>query len=157
MNIETDVNQLGFVSFYSPIVHDADGVCSARPEYYGMLAFAMAGRGEVIKATVAKSGINLSAYATRDERGTIYLAAINKDLAQDAVIECPLPAGCKAAEAYRLQAPSVDAKSDVTFAGASVADDGSWTPGPAEAVPVRAGVIRYAVPHASAAVLKIAR
>jgi hypothetical protein len=68
VNIETDVNQLGFVSFYSPIAHDADGVCSARPEYYGMLAFAMAGRGEVIKASLAENDINLTAYATRDRR-----------------------------------------------------------------------------------------
>jgi hypothetical protein len=80
---------------------------------------------------------------------------INKDLTRDATIECRLPDGYKVAEAYRLRGPSVDAKTDVTFAGSAVAEDGTWAPGPAEAVPVTAGVLRSAVPHASAALLKI--
>jgi len=58
VNMETDVNQLGFISHYSPIVHDANGVCSARPEYYGMLAFAMAGHGELIKVSIEKIEVN---------------------------------------------------------------------------------------------------
>jgi hypothetical protein len=41
VNMETGVNQLGFVSLYSPIADN-----SAKPEYYGLLAFAHAGRGQ---------------------------------------------------------------------------------------------------------------
>lgn len=33
INLETDVNQLGFISHYSPIGRDAAGNCVARPEY----------------------------------------------------------------------------------------------------------------------------
>jgi hypothetical protein len=44
-NMETGVNQLGFVSSYSPIGDDGHGHYSARPEYYGMLAFSHAARG----------------------------------------------------------------------------------------------------------------
>lgn len=154
VNMETDVNQHGFVSFYSPIVHDAAGICSARPEYYGMLTFAMAGHGELLKTTLGKSDINLAAYATRDEHGTIHVTAINKDFAHDATIECPLPEGCKTAGAYRLRGPSVDAKAGVTFAGSAVADDGAWTPAAAEALPVNGGRVRISVPHASAVVVR---
>jgi hypothetical protein len=155
VNIETDINQLGFISHYSPIVHDPAGVCSARPEYYGMLAFALAGRGQLVKTTFAnKPGVNLTAYATRDDRGTIYLTLINKDAKGDATVECPVPAGVAAAEAFRLRAPAPDAKDGVTFANAVIAGDGSWSAGAAEAVAVADGVMRVDVAHASACVLR---
>ena len=153
-NIETDINQLGFISFYSPIVHDSAGVCSARPEYYGMLAFAMAGRGELLRTSVGKHDGNLAAYATKDERGTIYVTVINKNLTRDATIECPLPNGCNAAEVYRLHARAVDAKTDVTFAGSAVSADGTWSPAFAEAAPVIAGIARTTASHAGAVVVK---
>ena len=69
VNMETDINQLGFISHYSPIVHDESGRCHARAEYYGMLAFAMAGNGDLLKLTLDKGDINLSAYATKDRTG----------------------------------------------------------------------------------------
>jgi hypothetical protein len=155
VNMETDINQLGFISFYSPIVHDSAGLCSARPEYYGLLAFAMAGHGEMLKTTVNKDETNLAAYTTRDSHGAIFLTVINKDLVRDATIECPLPIGYKSAAAFRLRSPSVQARTDVTFAGAAVAEDGSWTAGPAEAVSITDGVARSAIPRTSALVLRL--
>jgi hypothetical protein len=157
VNMETDVNQLGFISFYSPIVHDERGVCSARPEYYGMLAFAMGGRGEMLKTGVEKEDVNVTAYATRDGEGTLFVTVVNKDLAKDVTVECPLPSGYGRAEGFRLRAPGVEAKSGVTFAGAAVGEDGSWKAGKAEPVGVKGGVARVAVPHASALVLKCPR
>src|SRR6202008_375762 len=46
VNIETGVNHLGFVSSYSPIGDDERGNYSAKPEYYGMLAFSLGGQGQ---------------------------------------------------------------------------------------------------------------
>ncbi|HEX4782872.1 MAG TPA: hypothetical protein VH350_00940, partial [Candidatus Sulfotelmatobacter sp.] len=40
VNMETGVNQRGFISSYSPIGDDEQGHYWAAPEYYGMLAFA---------------------------------------------------------------------------------------------------------------------
>ena len=45
VNIETGVNQLGFISPYSPIQDDLHGLNSAGVPYYGMLAFAEAHKG----------------------------------------------------------------------------------------------------------------
>lgn len=154
VNMETDINQLGFISFYSPIVHDAAGVCSARPEYYGMLAFAMAGRGNLLKTSIEKDDIDLTAYATKDGRGTIYLTVINKDLTCDAAIECRLPEGYRSAEAYRLRCPSIDAKSGVTFGGAAVASDGGWIPAVPESVNITAGIVDPIITHCSSVVMK---
>ncbi len=108
VNMEADVNQLGFISHYSPIVHDAEGRCTARPEYYGMLAFAMAGNGRMLNLSVEKTGINLSAYATRDDEGRLWITLVNKDFTRDAAVEAALPAGYSSAKAFRLSAPSVE-------------------------------------------------
>lgn len=156
VNMQTDINQHGFVSHYSPIAHDENGVCWARPEYYGMLAFAMAGKGHVIKTTCTKCDANFTAYATMREQNILFLALINKDLSKDVSVEFALPGEYTVARAYRLTAPGVDAKTGVSFGGAAVADDGSWKPAaPIETIPANAGALHITVPHASAAILKI--
>ena len=155
VNMETDINQLGWISHYSPVVHDAAMACHARPEYYGMLAFALAGKGNLLKATLDKGDVNLTAYATKDEHGAVWLTAINKDFALDATLEISLPRGCSSAAAFWLRAPAVEAKDHVTFAGAEVAADGQWTPGAAEPVTVKDRTAALLVPHASAVVLRL--
>jgi len=130
INLETDLNQLGFISHYSPIVHDADGICHARPEYYGMLAFALAGNGDLLKLTLEKGEINLSAYATRDAQNHLWLTVINQDLTRDAALEAILPRDCATAAAFRLQAPSVGSTNGTTLAGTEVSTDGKWPADP---------------------------
>jgi hypothetical protein len=154
VNMETDINQLGFISYYSPIIHNASGVCSARPEYYGILAFAMAGHGKLLKTSVDKGDINLTAYSTKDDHGTIYLTVINKDLTQDASIECRLPEGHGIVEVYRLRSPSIGAKAGVIFGGDAVAEDGTWTNATPESATVNDQIARTTAPHAGAAVLR---
>ena len=55
--METGVNQLGFVSSYSPIADN-----SAKPEYYALLAFAHAGRGQRLVLDTEATDVNLTAY-----------------------------------------------------------------------------------------------
>jgi hypothetical protein len=155
VNMETDINQLGFISHYSPIFHDANGHCSARPEYYGMLAFAMAGRGEMLQINQNKPDINLSAYATRDVPGNLWLTVVNKDANRDATVEIALPQVGPDIAAYRLTAPSLESKDHVTFAGAEVSSTGEWAPAPPEKVILNNQTARLEVPHASASVLRM--
>jgi hypothetical protein len=157
VNMETDINQLGFISHYSPIVHDEAGHGSARPEYYGMLAFALAGKGELLKLALEKTEINLSAYATKDADGLLWITVVNKDFARDAALEATLPAGYAGAAAFRLTAPSMESKDHVTLAGAEVSVDGTWTPGTPERIPASNGTVHWQVPHASAALLQLRR
>jgi hypothetical protein len=157
VNMETDINQLGFISHYSPIVHDEAGHCSARPEYYGMLAFALAGKGELLKLALEKPAMNLSAYATRDQDGHLWITVVNKDFARDAAMETTLPEGYLSAAAVRLSAPSMESKDHVTLSGAEVSVDGTWTPGAPEEVKAADGVVHLLVPHASAVLLQLRR
>ena len=157
VNMETDINQLGWISHYSPIVHNEDGTCEARPEYYGMLAFALAGKGNRLGTTLVKDGeINLSAYATREDE-KIWLIVVNKDFACDAELTLPLPQGYGGPEAFRLEAPSMDSTDGSTLAGAKISPDGQWIPGPPGKVLTEGRSARFSVPHASALLLRLQR
>jgi hypothetical protein len=155
VNLETDVNQLGFISHYSPIFRNEDGGLTARPEYYGMLAFALAGQGSLIKISASKLSINLTAYATKNSDGIIWVTIINKDLARAANAALAMPAGCTTAEAYRLTALSPQSKGDVTLAGAQITSQGAYTPGATEQIPVVRGTAKFTLPAASAVVVRL--
>jgi len=60
LNMETGLNQLGFVSSYSPIVSTEDRGYVARPLYYGMLAFAQASRGRILPLDYKAGATNIS-------------------------------------------------------------------------------------------------
>lgn len=158
VNMETDINQLGFISHYSPVVHDADGTCHARPEYYGMLAFALAGKGDLLKLALEKKDeINFSAYATRDDRGSLWVTMVNKDLSRDATATIALPPNYRRSEVFRLEAPAITSTNQVSLAGAEVSSDGKWAAGPPQKIPTSAGAAKISVPHASAVFLRLQR
>jgi hypothetical protein len=122
-----------------------------------MLAFALAGNGELLKLTLEKSDINLCAYATRDLDGLLWITVVNKDFTRDAAVETKLPEGYSSAAAIRLSAPSMESKDHVTLAGAEVSVDGKWTPGPPEKITATDGTVRLLAPHASAVLLQLRR
>lgn len=157
VNMQTDINHLAWISHYSPIIHDPAGICHARPEYYGMLAFSLAGKGDLLKLTLDAGDVNLSAYATRDESGYLWITVINKDFSRDATVEMTLPEGYAGAGAFRLVAPSVYSTNQVTLAGAEVSASGQWTPKSPEPLAVNAGLVNVPVPHASAVVVRLHR
>jgi hypothetical protein len=134
VNLETDINQMAWVSHYSPIFRDAAGQLIARPEYYGMLAFALTGKGELLKLTASPTVANLTAYATQSSAGSLWITAVNKDPSRQVTLEVVLPPGHSRAEAYRLAAPSIESQDQVTLAGAQVSAQGAWSPGPAEKI-----------------------
>jgi hypothetical protein len=157
INLETDINQLGFISHYSPIIHNEAGRCSVRPDYYGMLAFAMAGKGELLRLTLDQTDLNLTAYATKADDDTLWITIVNKDFSRDAKVEVALPDGYSSAGAFRLSAPSVESKDHVTLAGAEVSSDGNWTPQPPEYLVTKDNLARLPLPHASAVLLQLKR
>jgi hypothetical protein len=155
VNMETDINQLGFISHYSPVVHDPTMTCHARPVYYGMLAFAMAGQGDLLKCSLDKPDLNLCAYATKEARGFIWITVINEDFSRDAGLAVAMPTGYTRAHAFRLEAPSEASTNRVSLAGAEVSADGHWAPGVPEEVNMEAGTAKVMVPHVSAVLLQL--
>lgn len=154
VNIETGVNQLGFVSSYSPISQEEGVAPIARPEYYGMLAFAQAGNGELVAADCDANGANVSAYAVLNSRASVSVTLINKEASLDVDVGLSIPPELRRAQVLRLSAPSLTSKQEVTFGGAFVSAAGTWTARTTEVLHSNAGGAEIHLPAGSAAVLK---
>ncbi len=153
VNMETGVNQLDFVSSYSPIGDDEHGHYAARPEYYGMLAFAQAAQGELVGVEMEGAGPELKAYAAATPN-RLAVTLINKGAREWPV---GIEGGGRSGEArvLRLSGPAVDAKTGVTLGGAEVTAAGVWKPARWEKARMRGGRVEIEVPAGSAAVVEI--
>lgn len=149
-NMQTGVNHLGVVSKYTPIHDDLRGRYTAAPEYYGLLAFAEAAKGEQIALTSDTGGLNLTAYATR-QGANVTLTVINKDMSRDASVTV-FGVAAKQAQIMRLAAPSLTATTGITLGGAAVDGGGKWTGGKSD--PVK--LANLEVPSGSAALVTLA-
>ncbi|HSS14815.1 MAG TPA: glycosyl hydrolase family 79 C-terminal domain-containing protein, partial [Rhizomicrobium sp.] len=152
VNMETGVNHLGVVSKYTPITDDLAGHYGAAPEYYGLLAFAQAAKGEQIALDCNAGSVNLNAYATR-QGSQLTLTVINKDMSRDASVAITGMVA-KQARAMRLSAPSLPAASGITLGGAPV-DGGKWSGGKSDPVKLSGGKAMLEVPCGSAALVTL--
>ncbi len=158
VNMETGVNHRDFISSYSPIGDDEKGHYSAKPEYYGMLAFSLAGKGQMLETEMDAAAPEVKTYATQQDRGALALTLINKGTESCALTVTigGRPVHGKKISILRLTAPAVDAKTDVTLGGAEVTAAGTWKPAKPEAAQIRNGQLGIDLPAASAAVVQIA-
>jgi glycosyl hydrolase family 79 len=154
VNMQTGVNHLDFVSYYSAIRNDANGVASIGPEYYGMLAFAQAGKGERIALDYDAAGTNLTAYAVLGDPGHLTLTLINKD--QDANADIMITTGqtFQKTTVLRLKGLALNSADNVTLGGSEVAANGRWQPTEVESLRAVGGASEIHVPAASAAIVK---
>jgi hypothetical protein len=129
VNIETGVNQLGFVSSYSPIMDDGTGNNRAGIPYFGMLAFAEARRGcnQIVALDVPSSLKGLTAYALGEAGHALSAAVINRG-ESDARVSLARLGLRGELKALRLAAPGELSKTEVTLGGALVDENGSWRP-----------------------------
>jgi hypothetical protein len=138
---------------YSPIVFDKKtSRYVPAPMYYGMLFFSRAAQGRLV-ATEAKSDANLIAHGVLGADGKLRVTLVNKDLAKPIAASITVGATYTKGQVLRLTAPSVDATTDVTFAGASVNADGTWAPKTTKALNLSSGRTTITLPPTSAALL----
>jgi len=148
VNMETGVNHLGRISYYTPVGDDLQGHYSAAPEYYGLLAFAQTAQGETVPALCEAGSVNLTAYAVRQAANRLCLTVINKDRSRDAIVAIKGVAA-REARVMRLTAPSLTAMSGMTLGGGGVDAQGNWK-GKSESVRLAGGL---PVPAGSAALV----
>jgi len=153
VNMETGVNQLGFISFYSPIGDDEHGHYHAAPEFYGMLAFAHGAVGELIESQLSAGSLNLAAYATLQGHKQLCITLINKEPAFDVSITIERLLPYRIGSVRRLSAASIESSSGVSFGGATVKSDGTWHAEEEEEIQASDGRVVLRLPAASAAVL----
>jgi hypothetical protein len=155
VNMETGVNQRGFISSYSPIGDDEQGHYWAAPEYYGMLAIAQCGMGRIIASTVDAGSRNIVAHATQADQDRTVVTLINKEAASDAVVGIEGAAGIRSVSVVRLSGPSLESKSGITLAGEAVLPTGTWKAAHVEEAARSQGKLKVRLPAASAALVTL--
>ncbi len=128
VNIETGVNQLGFLSSYSPIRDDPTNKASVGAPYYGMLAFAEAVKNAttILPTAFEAHGVDVTAYALGADDRLRSVAVVNKTA--DRAVRVSLPAGfARHAKVLRLRGASLLDAKGVELGGAAVGVDGTWT------------------------------
>lgn len=155
VNMETGINQLDFVSYYSPIRNDANGAVAVAPEYYGMLAFAQGSNGDRIALDYDPTGVNFTAYAATTDPGDLAVTLINKDPNINIHITIETDRSFQNGAALRLKGRALDSGEAVTLGGSTVAADGRWTPGEVEPLRITGGACDIHVPAASAGIVTL--
>ena len=177
VNIETGVNQLGFISSYSPIADDEHDRYSAAPGYYGMLAFAQMTRPSsqsgnqpgaqsstqagphsnpvrLLPVSLSGSPLNVTAYAVEHSATEAVLAVINREPLSPASIRISQSPGATAS-LLRLEAPGLSATKGVTLGGTPVSLSGTWRAPAWKPVEPEAEAFRVDLTAASAALIRV--
>ena len=157
VNLETGINQLDFVSSYSPIGDDLHGHYAARPEFYGMLAFAHAGCGQtLLRSEVDADPSSVKVYATAGSKDlSLTLVLVNKGPAP-CQIDADVGVQAKARRVLYLKSESgLTARQNVSFGGAEVAADGTWNMSDSSFTPQHGRRLQISVPAYSAAIAQL--
>jgi hypothetical protein len=120
---------------FTPIAENTVKVFGARPEFYGILLFTLAGRGTLCTTQLSAGSLNVTAYAVKTSSGSLNLIVVNKDLTQNLQLTTQLPQAASSATLIAMTqltngatAPNLSANSGVTIQGASVNLDGTFSP-----------------------------
>jgi hypothetical protein len=138
-------------------------VVEARPEYYGILLFTIAGQGTLYTTSLSGIGsLNITAYAVKTTSGGLNVIVVNKDSAQNLQLTVLLPqSACSATLLEMTQftsgasGPNLSATSGVTIQGASVGANGSFSPGAAYTLSASGTELSCYVLYLSAVLIQI--
>jgi hypothetical protein len=148
---------------YTPIA-DSDGtVVEARPEYYGILFFTLAGQGTLYTTQLSVGSLNVTAYAVQTSSGSLNLVVVNKDSTNNLQLTTQLPQSVTSATLLEMtqlsqgaDAPDLSATGGVTIQGASVNNDGTFSPAAAYSLSPSGTQLMCYVPALSAVLIQIA-
>jgi hypothetical protein len=120
---------------YTPIADNDGSVVGARPEFYGILLFTLAGEGTLYTTRISAGSLSVTAYAVKTASAGLNIIVVNKDLTQNLQLTTQLPQGANSATLLAMTqftsgatGPDLTAISGVTIQGASVNPDGTFTP-----------------------------
>jgi Glycosyl hydrolase family 79, N-terminal domain len=147
----------GSGSGYTPIADSGGTVIEARPEYYGILLFNLAGQGDLLSTTLNAASLNATAYAVKPATGGLNLIVVNKDQTSNLSLSIQLPQSASSATLLELAqlSASLTATSGVTIQGATVAANGSFSPGAAYTLTTGGTQLTCYVPALSAVLIQI--
>ena len=151
----------GSANGYTPIADNSGVVVEARPEFYGLTFFTLAGQGSLCEATLSAGSTNASAYAVKSAAGDISLVIVNKDTTQNLELAISLPETVRSASLIEMsqlssgaKVPNLTATSGVTIQGAAIASNGDFNPGAPYSLSTGGSQINCFVPALSAVLIQ---
>jgi hypothetical protein len=148
---------------YTPIADNNGSVVGARPEFYGILLFTLAGQGTLYTTQISAGSLNVTAYAVKASSGGLNLIVVSKDLTQNLQLTTQLPQSAASATLLAMTqltsgaaGPDLSATSGVTIQDASVNPDGTFAPSAAYTLNPSGSQITCYVPALSAVLIQIA-
>ena len=140
---------------YTPIADHSGAVIEARPEYYGMLLFSLAGTGTLLETQLAAGAIDATAYTVQNASGRKSIVVVNKDLTRDLTLAVETNQGMTSATVLSMSAASLAATSGVSIQGAEVGTDGEFLPANAEPLTLAGKQMICSIAALSAALIVI--
>jgi hypothetical protein len=140
---------------YTPIADDDGGVVEVRPEYYGMLLFALSGPGTLLETQLAAGTVDATAYAVKTASGGLNLVVVNKDTVQNMTLTIATNQNIQSATLQTMTGASLAATSGVTIQGATVNPDGSFFPASADTLTPAGTQTTCFIPALTAALISI--
>jgi hypothetical protein len=138
---------------YSPIDEVNSQVTAAAPLFYGMLFVSHIGTGNMFATSARAGSLNFTGYAVELADDSTDVILVNKDASNGITVSLDVGAAVRAADATYLQAPSLTAKTGVTFAGSGISSGGVWNPQLPYALPLNGNVVSLLRPPASAVIV----
>jgi len=143
-------------SGYTPIADSNGVVVQARPEFYGVTLFTLAGQGTLQQTTIGAGGLNATAYAIEAANGALSIIINNKDQAQNLNVTIQLPQTAQPAQLIQMTGPSLDATTGVAIQGSAIQPNGAFSPGPATALQTSGSSVSCYVGPLTAVLIQIA-
>ena len=140
---------------YTPIADDSGAVIEARPEYYGLLLFSLAGTGSLLETQLSAGGVDATAYAVKTPGGGLNIILVNKDTLQNLTLTIQANQAINDASMQTMTGPNLTAVSGVTIQGATMNKDGSFAPASPGTLTPAAGRTTCFLPALSAALISI--
>jgi hypothetical protein len=148
----------GGVRFVYTPINATNGITTVRPAYYAMLAFKYGAVGNKILAPQIinrNSQDNYSVHSSINRDNSTSITFINKELEKDFSFTVQLTQDASNMSISRLSAPSVTSSTDITFAGSTVNEDGTFSPVTTEVYPFNQRTFTIIIPAGSAAVVRV--
>jgi uncharacterized protein (TIGR03437 family) len=141
---------------YTPIADSGGAVVQARPEFYGVTLFTLAGPGVLRQTSITAGGLNATAYAIQAVNGAWSIVIGNNDQTQTLNVTINLPQAAPSATLLAMTGPALDATTGVTIQGAGIQTNGAFSPGPATVLQTSDSSVTCSVSPLSAVLVKVA-
>lgn len=139
---------------YTPIGY-ANGTFFAKPEYYSMLFFKDAAKGNLLPCNIQTTGLNITAYASKAPDGTTYVSILNKETQTAVAVNLTTGNNVKTVTLASLTAPDLTATTGLVFAGRELQSNGQLTTTVLTPYAVNAAQFNVNVPAGSAVLVTI--